>query len=203
MNTNNNVISLEEAKKTGRRRFVRSLEYELIASLAIQQHTRTGEVCYEQLLSIPLNERIPGLVAGYGLKRMHQLVKTVLQEFCHSVDLPRSKKLTETRISVVACDLILAGGEDQLALEDLIVFFELAKTGKWGKFKGSLTHYGIMEKLMFFRQERHEAYQRISREKQELMKELAPQERLCPEPTPIKELFETAGAKIVPFKKIG
>ena len=202
MNTNNTVISLDEAKKATRKRFVRSLEYELIASLAMQQYSRKDVVLYEQLLSIPLTDRIPALVAEYGIKRMHRLVRTILQEFCYGIDLPKSKKLTETRISVVACDLILAGGEDQLSLEDLIVFFEQARTGKWGKFKGMLTHYSIMEKLEMFREERHQAYLRITNEKESLRKELLPQERIAPEPTPIKDLFETAGAKIIPFKKI-
>ncbi|MGZ3846479.1 MAG: hypothetical protein ACXVBH_10515, partial [Flavisolibacter sp.] len=146
MNDNNNVISLKEAKKS-RKRFTRSLEYELIAGLAVKQFSTANGANFEALLSIPLAERIPALVNEYGLKRMHRLVKTILNEFCHSVALPKSKKLTATKISVVACDLILVADEDQFSMEDLIVFFELAKNCKYGKFKSFLTHYSIMEKL--------------------------------------------------------
>ncbi len=199
MNYNNNIISLDEAKKS-RKRFTRSLEYELIASLALQQYSCADGANYEALLSIPLGERIPGLINEYGLKRMHRLIKTVLTEFCYSVALPKSKKLTETKVSVLACDLILAADEDQLSMEDLIVFFEFTKNGKWGKFKGLVTHYGIMEKLEQFRQERYATYARIREQREAEVSLLGPTERISPEPTIIKQLFEEG--KVIPFKKI-
>ena len=197
----NKVITLDHKKS--RKRFVRSLEYELIASLAFQQFVKEGAPDYEALLALPLQDRIPGLTGEYGIKRMHRLVKTILQEFCHAVPLPKSKKLTETRISVCACDLILTASEDQLGLEDLIVFFELAKKGRWGQFKGMLTHYSIMERLEQYRQERHEACKRIRAAQQAAREEVTIVERIAPEPTAIKNLFDQVNAKIVPFKKIG
>jgi hypothetical protein len=199
MDYNNNIISLDEARKS-RKRFTRSLEYEVIANLALQQYSTANGANFEALLSIPLSERIPGLISEYGLKRMHRLIKTVLTEFCLSVALPKSKKLTEIKISVLACDLILSADEDQLSMEDLIIFFELTKNGKYGKFKGLVTHFGIMEKLEQFRQERYETYVRIKEQKEAEVRLLGPTERISPEPTPIKKLFEDA--KVVSFKKI-
>lgn len=196
---NNNIISLDEARKS-RKRFTRSLEYELIASLTFQQYAKDDQANFEALLSIPLTERIPGLTKEYGLKRMHRLVKTILNEFCIAIALPKSKKLTETKTSVVACDLILAAEEDQLSMEDLIVFFEMAKNGKYGKFRSLLTHYSIMEKLEQYRQQRYEAYIKIKDQRQTEVRLLGPSERISPQPTPIKQLFEDG--KIVPFKKI-
>jgi hypothetical protein len=199
MDYNNNIISLEEAKKS-RKRFTRSLEYELIASLAVKQYSTADGASFDALLSIPLSERIPALISEYGLKRMHRLIKTMLNEFCCSIALPKSKKLTETKTSVVACDLILVADEDQLSMEDLIVFFELAKNGKYGKFKNLLTHYALMEKLEQYRQERYAAYVRIRDQKEEEVRLLGPNERISPEPTLIKQLFEEG--KVIPFKKI-
>jgi|SRR5215203_1912161 len=199
MNYNNNIISLDEARKS-RKRFTRSLEYELIANLALQQYSTDEGANFEALLSIPLSERIPALVNEYGLKRMHRLIKTILNEFCHSITLPKSKKLTETKTSVTACDLILVADEDQLSMEDVIVFFELAKNGKYGKFKTVLTHYTIMEKLEQFRQQRYEAYVRIKEQKEAEVRLLGPTERISPQPTLIKQLFEDG--KVIPFKKI-
>jgi hypothetical protein len=199
MSDNNNIISLDQAKKS-RKRFIRSLEYELIASLALQQYSTADGANFEALLSIPLSERVPGLIHEYGLKRMHRLIKTVLSEFCYSIVLPKSKKLTETKISVVACDLILVAEEDQLSMEDLIVFFELTKNGRYGKFKNLLTHYSIMEKLEQFREERYATYIRIKERKEAEVRLLGPAERISPEPTPIKKLFEEG--KVIPFKKI-
>jgi hypothetical protein len=85
-------------------------------------------------------------------------------------------------------------------MEDLIVFFELTKNGKYGKFKGVVTHYGIMEKLEEFRQERYATYVRIKEQKEAEVRLLGPTERISPEPTPIKKLFEDG--KVIPFKKI-
>jgi hypothetical protein len=199
MNYNNNVISLEQAKKK-RKRFTRSLEYELIASLVANQYSTTDGANFEALLSIPLSERIPALINEYGLKRMHRLIKTILNEFCQSVALPKSKKLTETKTSVVACDLILVADEDQLSMEDLVVFFELAKNGNYGKFRNLLTDYSIMEKLEQFRQERCATYVQIKEQKEAEVRLLGPTERISPEPTLIKKLFEDG--KVIPFKKI-
>jgi hypothetical protein len=84
MDYNNNVISLDAAKKS-RKRFTRSLEYELIASLALQQYSTANGANFEALLSIPLTERIPGLISEYGLKRMHRLIKTILTEICYAI----------------------------------------------------------------------------------------------------------------------
>ncbi len=208
---NTKIVSPDEAHsgedssggiKKSRKRFMRSLEYEVIANLALQQYVKEDKADFELLLSIPLQERIPGLVAEYGLKRMHKLVKLILQEFCYSVALPKSKKLTETKTSVCACDLILAAEEDQLSLEDLIVFFELAKAGKYGKFKGMLTHYSIMQKLEEFRQQRFDAYVRAKAQKEAEQKSLGPAERISPEPTAIKHLFDNSDGRIIPLKKI-
>jgi hypothetical protein len=201
MNSTDNIISLEAAKKT-KKRFVRSLEYEVIANLALQQYVKKDKPDFELLLSIPLTERIPGLIKEYGLKRMHKLVKLVLQEFCYSIALPKSKKLTETKMSVCACDLILVAEEDQLSLEDLIVFFELAKRGTYGKFKGTLTHFAIMQKLEDFGQERFNAYVEMKAQKEEEQKKLGPLERTSPEPTAIRHLFENGEGSILPMRKI-
>jgi len=199
MKQDNKIISLDEARKS-KKRFIRSLEYELIANLAVQQYATADGPNYEALLSIPLSERIPALINEYGLKRMHRLIKTILNEFCYTVALPKSKKLTETKTSVTACDLILVADEDQLSMEDLIVFFELTKNGKYGKFKTVLTHYTIMEKLEQFRQQRYETYIRIKEQKEAEVRLLGPTERISPQPTLIKQLFEDA--KLIPFKKI-
>jgi len=201
MNSTNNIISLDEAKKS-RKRFVRSLEYEVIANLALQQYVKKDKADFELLLSIPLQERIPGLISEYGLKRMHRLIKLILQEFCYSIALPKSKKLTETKVSVCACDLIIAAEEDQFSLEDLIVFFELTKRGIYGKFKGMLTHFSIMQKLEVFRQERYETYAQLKERKEADQKALGPVERISPEPTAIKHLFDQTDGRIVPLKKI-
>lgn len=184
--------------RTGKR-FVRSLEYEVMANMTMQQYAKDGDIDFATLLSIPLTERIPALMREYGLKRMQRLIKMVLQEFCFHVPLTKSKKLTDTRIAVVACDLILAAEEDQLGLEDLIVFFEMALQKKFGKFRPMLTHYEIMEKLEQYRQQRFEALVQLKQQKAETYKAMGPVKRTSPEPTQIKDLFSEINGNITPL----
>ena len=176
MNNTTNIIPIEgqvpELKAATGKRYIRSLEYEVIANLALKQFVAGDKILFEGLLSIPLKERIPGLINEYGLKRAHRLLKLVLQEFCYSIPLPKSAKLSETKISVCACDLILAAYEDQLSLEDIIVFFEQAREGRWGKFKGVLTHFSIMQKLEQYRLERSAVYHQLKDEQEASYKKM-------------------------------
>jgi len=195
------IPQLPEMKK-GRKQYTRSLEYDLIASLAFHKYATREGADFEQLLGIPLKDRIPGLIMEYGVKRMHQLIRNMLHEFCISISLPKSKKLTDTKTSVCSCDIILAAQEDQLSLEDLIVFFEFTRAGKYGGFKQVLTHFSIMEKLEAYRQQRYEKYMSMKEQKESVHKGEGPTDRVSPEPTSVKDLFEKQGAKIVPFRRV-
>jgi hypothetical protein len=177
MKNSNNILPIEgqepEWKPAPGKRYIRSLEYEVISNLAMKQFVAEEDaIQFEGLLSIPLQERIPSLITDYGIKRAQRLIKMVLQEFCYNIPLPKSAKLSDTKIAACACDLILAAYEDQLALEDLIVFFELAKKGKWGKFKGTLTHFSIMQKLEQYRMERSSAYYKLKDEQEAALKRM-------------------------------
>lgn len=176
MNITDNIITMESLppviQRVTSKRFVHSLEYEVIANLAVKQYAAGDSASFAKLLSIPLSERIPGLIKEYGLKRAHRLVKTILQEFTWSVPLPKSAKLSETKISAVACDFILAAYEDQLAIEDFIVAFEQMKKGAYGKFKGTVTHFSVMEKLNQYRAERSAAYAALKAEQESLVKRM-------------------------------
>ena len=208
MNVTNHIGLLEqqpilpEMKKKGHKRFTKSLEYELIANLVLQQYQNKDQVNYDLLLAIPLHERIPGLIAEYGYQRMYRLLVTVIKEFSMAIALPRSKKLNDTRVSVCACDLMLSSYEDQLSLEDIILFFERAKRGKYGPIKKALTHQLINEMLEVYRQERHEAYIQRKEAKEAELKLLGPAARTSPEPTSIQNLFDDAGTPFNALKKI-
>lgn len=206
MNPNNDIILIESAqpvKQPPNKRFVRSLEYEVIANLTVKQYEQNGAPDFRQLLAIPLLDRIPGLISGYGMKRTYRMIKMLLQEFCYAIALPKSKKLSETGISGCTCDIILTAYEDQLSLEDLMLFFERAKRGKYGSFRNMLTHYSIMQKLEQYRNDRHKAYAALKEEKEAELKSRGPQERSCPEPTSIRHLFDQADASLIPLKNIG
>lgn len=206
MENNNNIVPIEgqelELKPAPGKRYIRSLEYEVIANLAMKQFVAGDKILYEGLLSIPLTERIPGLIKDYGLKRAHRLIKMVLQEFCYSIPLPKSAKLSDTKIAACACDLILAAYEDQLSLEDLVVFFERAKDGAYGKFKGTLTHFSLMQKLEQYRLDRSAAYYKLLDEKEAALKKMSEIPRIG-EAKSIGEILQQAEVISMTTRKSG
>lgn len=206
MNNINNIVTMEPQapvmNQAPHKRFVRSLEYEIIANLAKNQYTRGDEVLFQPLLSIPLAERIPGLINDYGLQRGHRLMKMVLQEFCYGIPLPKSAKLSDTKIAACACDIVLAAYEDQLSLEDVVVFLERAKAGKYGKFKGMITHFGVMQKLEQYRTDRSTAYQALKAEQEAEIKRMNEMPRIG-EVRSIGEILQSGDVIDMTMRKSG
>lgn len=193
---------LPKATQKTKNQFVHSLEYELIAGLALQQYITDGNVDFHRLLSIPLTERIPGFMREYGLKRIHQLIKLLVKEFYSVVSLNKTKKLTETKLSVCACEIMLAAIEDQLSIEDLVIFFELARNGKYGSYKGLQVHMIVQHKLEDYRQERFEAYVSLKQQMHKEHKNLGPVERGYGEPIALQQLINELDWSLFPLKKI-
>jgi len=196
-----NMVAAQPAKVAGApkattkrtpRQYVNMLEYELITNLVQQQYSKNGEINFPLLLSIPLNDRIPALMQEFGLKRMYNLLLMIVRAFCFSLPIPKTKKLSETRMSVCACDLILTAQEDQLSLEDIILFFERAKSGRYGPIKSLLSHYQVMVLLDKYRAERYEAFMKIEDEKNAELKTHGPAERTCEKPEQIGEILKQA-----------
>lgn len=201
MNLSFDISTINQEAGNKSKTYESSLEYDLIASLAYQQYsTKNSQPNFEALLSIPLKERIPGLISEYGLNRMHQLVLLLLQQFLSVAPSAKTKGMTESCTNACSFDLLLVADEDQLGLEDYIVFFEDVRRSKYKAFKGKITQVAIMEELENYRQLRYSAYQNFKKLKQAaLTLNENSSERFSPNPTPIKNLFETSGGKIVPF----
>jgi len=193
---------LPRATQKSKKRFVHSLEYELIAGLALQQYIQDGVADFHLLLSIPLSERIPCFVREYGLKRIHHLIKLLVKEFYTTPPLQKIKKPTETKLAVCACEIMLAAMEDQLSIEDLIIFLELAEKGKYGSFKGLPPHLIVIEKLEDYRQERFEAYVALRQQIHTEHKNRGPNERNEGNPVPLTELINELEWSLMPLKKI-
>jgi hypothetical protein len=192
MKYSNTYKTLEKPveEKKPRKRYERSLEYEVMAQLTLQNFQDQDKINYQKLLGISIENRIPALIEEFGIKRMHSLITIMIKEFCHAIKLPKSRKLNETGSRACACDLMLSAEEDQLSLEDLVLFFERAKEGKYGPFKNMLTHFSLMEKLEMYRDERHRAYHAMKQQKEAELKMLGPAMRTTTEPTRIGNLLQ-------------
>jgi hypothetical protein len=197
MSLKTNIILLDASVNTSKPRkitkqFTHSLEYEIIANLVLQQYEKDDNVRFDLLWNIPPTDRIPALTEEYGKKRMYKLITTLLKEFCISIPLPKTKKLNDTRINVCACDLMISAHEEELSIEDLVLFFKRTKAGKYGPIKKYLTHQIIREKLDMYLEERRKAFFKFSQQKHSELKALGPIERICEEPKQIGEILKQA-----------
>ena len=201
MNIRNNIIAFDDPqeKTTPSKRpakITHSLEYEIIANLVLQQYEKEEAVRFDLLYAISAEDRIPSLTSEYGKKRMYKLIVTLLREFCISIPLPKTKKLNDTRINVCACDLMISAEEEELSMEDLILFFERTKKGKYGPIKKFMTHQIIKEKLDMYLHERSNAFEKFAEEKNAKLKALGPVERTCDEPKQIGEILKQQASVI-------
>lgn len=197
------VKSTEAPKATPKRQpkpYVNTLEYDLITSLVQQQYMKDGAIQFNLLEGIAQEDRIPALMTDFGVKRMHHMLLMMVKAFCFSLPITRAKKLTDTKMSAVACDLMVAAQEDSLALEDVILFFYLAKQGKYGPIKSLAYHYQFMSLFEQYRKVRRQALQQLHGQKEaELKVVLGNEERIAPQPTAIGDLLP--GATVIDITK--
>jgi hypothetical protein len=175
------------------RPYVNTLEYDLISSLVHQQYTQGGSVRFDLLDGIANEDRIPALMTDFGVKRMHHMLLLMVRSFLFGLPITKAKKLTDTKMSAVACDLMVAAQEDGLALEDVILFFGGAKRGKYGPIRSLAYHYQFMSLFEQYRKERRAALQLLHGQKEAALKIVANNEaRIAPEPTAIGDLLPVA-----------
>ena len=180
--------------KAPRKRFsplnINTLEYGIITNLVLQNYQKDGNVKFDALLSIPLSERIPALIESYGKKTVHRLLVMILKEFNNKLVLPKAKKLTETKISIAACELMLTAYEDQLALEDVILFLQRAKGGLYGPIKNLVLPSVLFDKFEMYRQARHDVFLKIKEARDAKFKALGATPRSSNEPKAIGDLLQ-------------
>lgn len=114
------------------------------------------------LLKVP--DRIPDLAKQIPLKSLGAIVMAELTLFVNAFTVVRP--MNADQIAQCAYALINTAEEDYLSLQDLVMFFEGAKQGKYGKVYDRLDQATIFEMLEVYRQQRHEVYLRAKEEKE-------------------------------------
>lgn len=136
----------------------------------LEQFKERGVVKFESVLSIPVKDRLPGLVEQYGKEQIHGLLIILLTDFANSFNLIRP--MTPDQIVTCAFEMIETSYEDYLSIEDFTLFFQGAKSGKYGKVLDRMDQQTIFEMFEVYRQRRHENYLRIKEEKESNYKSL-------------------------------
>lgn len=156
----------------------------------LEKYREGGLVKYENLLLIPLKDRMVGLVNEYGKEKIHGLLIIMLTDFCNFYNVIRP--MTATQIVDCAFELINTSIEDYLAIEDFTIFFQGAKNGNYGKIYDRLDQQTIFDMLEVYRQDRYEKYYKVKEEKESNYKAIGDNFRNCDDLTAIKDLFHQA-----------
>lgn len=159
-------------------------------SCIVSSYIKAGAPQFPLLLQTPLQDRIPGLAAKYGNKRIHALIVILVTNFCNGLNLIRP--MTESQIVSCSFELMNTASEDQLSVEDLAVFFQGAITGKYGRILDRMDQQILFELLENYRQERHISYSNYQEERHAQLKSLGPIDRECEDQQEIKDLFRQA-----------
>lgn len=129
--------------------------------------TENGVIQFDKLLSISMHGRVPNLTHVYGFQNIHKVITALLTTFCNSLNLIRP--MSENQIVECAYELVMTTQEDQLSIEDYVLFFKGAKEGRYGKILDRMDHQTVFSLLEEYRQDRYKALVKI-REEEHLQK---------------------------------
>ena len=116
---------------------------------------------FTELLKV--KDRLPELSKVVGVANMGKILMAEITKFvqCYTVVRP----MNADQIAECAFALISSSEEDYLSLQDLILFFDGAKQGKYGRVLDHIDQHVIFEMLEVYREERHQRYMNIKDEK--------------------------------------
>lgn len=128
--------------------------------LAVTMHLRLfkdkGVIRHDKTLQIPTADRIPALTASEaGYKEVFAILTMRLHEAFQNLNL--RKGMDEDQLLNLAEKIIEESHEDNLAMEDVLLFLEQLVTGKCGKIYDRLDMPTFFELFEDYRERRHMA----------------------------------------------
>lgn len=144
-------------------------------SQSVLPFLQADKVRFDEVLKISPFARIPNLTHAYGFENIHKTLILLLGKFVNSFNLIRP--MSEEQVIECAFDMVTTSQEDQLSIEDYVLFFKGARQGKYGKVLDHLDQQVVSEMLEAYRQERHINLVRIREEQHLAQKGLGPSDR--------------------------
>lgn len=126
---------------------------------------QNGAVNYHAVLSVPRTERIPALLQLQGYKKVHKTILAGIQLAMESMNL--SNSLTAVQTFDLTDMLIDSSSEDNLAVQDVVLFLQKLTRGEMGKLYNQMDVPKFMELFEVYREERFQALVKI-REEQDM-----------------------------------
>lgn len=131
-------------------------------NLAIKEYkTPAGQPNFPALFGITSEQRLPSL-AKEDIKRTAALVGVGVTSAMESMNL--SRPMTSVQIMDLTDTIIETASDDNLAIEDLMLFLQKLTRGEYGILYESMDIPKFMEKFEIYREERFLAIQNIREE---------------------------------------
>lgn len=124
--------------------------------------TPNGAINYMEVLKVPSSDRILGLVQSGGYERVARMLSGAIQVTMENLNI--NKSLTGNQVVDLADALIDTASEDNLSVEDIVLFLQKLVRGETGKLFSSIDIPKFMEAFENYRQERHSEYLRAKEE---------------------------------------
>lgn len=135
-----------------------------------------GIVQFDRVLSIPSGERIQALIKEEeGYMNVAAALTASIKSAMENINL--KLPLSENQLVELAGLIIEESAEDNLALEDVLLFLQQLVNGKAGKIYDRMDIPRFFEMFEAYRQERHLMHKRIQEEKHANFKALGDNER--------------------------
>lgn len=118
-----------------------------------------GIVNFTKALMIPMDQRIPALVGEpNGRQRVSVALSSSIVSAFSNI---KNAKMSADQIIELAEGIIDSAHEDQLAIEDVLLFLKDMLMGKYGKFSQGLDMPGFFEAFEDYRNERYRTLKNI------------------------------------------
>lgn len=146
-------------------------------SMRLASFREKGIVRYERSLAVPMNQRIPELTkTPEGRKSVSiAIASSILSAFQH-IDKDKARMSAAT-MREVAEAIIDSSHEDQLSLEDILLFLKDMLMGKFGKLPGALDMPAFFDIFEKYRDERYQTLRKIRWEEHLTFKSLGDSNR--------------------------
>jgi hypothetical protein len=141
----------------------------------VSVYVERGVIQFDKVLAIPLESRIPNLTHVYTFDRVHEVMVILLTQFNNALNLIRP--MSGQQIVDCANDLVFTTEEDQLSIEDFVLFFKGAIEGKYGRILDRMDQQTVFALLEEYREERRRQFLRIKEERHIAYKSMGPSEK--------------------------
>lgn len=165
-----------------------------IAIILKQYKLKNGAVNYPMVFNIPSTERLPVLYERDFMQATALVVGAITVAF----EKMNLKNMTGAIVNDIAETILDSCGEDNLSLEDLMLFLQKLVRGLYGNIE-QLSVARFMNIFEQYRQERHEAILNYREENHVTLKKLGDNGRSA-QSDPLSEHFATFGDRISQLK---